>query len=71
MPGPAAPPYDGRVLRLVRFALLGVLFFWVLGLVIAIGRPETGGAEDVVLLAVVCGLFLLAIPVRRLGTQAP
>lgn len=56
------------MLRLMRLALLAVLLFWILGLVIATGRPETGFFEDVVLLALVAGLFGLAVPVRRIGT---
>ena len=58
------------MLRLVRLALLVVLFFWILGLVIALGRPETGLIEDGVLVAVIGGLFALAVPVRRIGTRA-
>ncbi len=58
------------MLRLLRLALLAVLFFWILGLVIAVGRPETGPMEDVVLVAVVAGLFALAVPVRRIGSGA-
>jgi hypothetical protein len=65
-----AHTYDGYVLRLLRLALLVVLFFWILGLVIAIGRPETGLIEDGVLVGVVAGLFVLAIPVRRLGARS-
>jgi hypothetical protein len=57
------------MLRLLRLALLVVLFFWILGLVIAVGRPETGWFEDAVLLALVAGLFAIAVPVRRIGTR--
>jgi hypothetical protein len=57
------------MLRLIRSALLLVLLFWILGLVIALGRPETGGFEDVVLAAVVLGLLAAATPVRRIGAR--
>jgi RsiW-degrading membrane proteinase PrsW (M82 family) len=49
-------------------ALLVVLVFWILGFVVAAGRPETGPFEDVVLIALIGGLFALAVPVRRIGT---
>jgi RsiW-degrading membrane proteinase PrsW (M82 family) len=51
----------------VRLALLVVLFFWILGFIVAAGRPETGPIEDVVLIALIGGLFALAVPVRRIG----
>jgi hypothetical protein len=60
----------GHMLRLLRLALLLVLFFWALGLVIAVGRPETGLLEDAVLLALVVGLLAIAGPVRRIGARA-
>jgi hypothetical protein len=37
--------YDPTVLRVVRFALLLVLFFLVLGLTVAAAGPETGSME--------------------------
>ena len=55
------------MLRLLRVALLVVLVFVVLGFIVAAGRPETGPMEDVVLVAVIVGLFALAVPVRRIG----
>lgn len=57
------------VLRILRLALLLVLFFWVLGLIIAAGRPETGPVEDVVLALGIVGLFALGVPVRRIGAS--
>ena len=53
--------------RLLRFALLVVLTFLVLGLVMAIGSAETGPAEKLVLMVGVGVLFAAAIPVRRLA----
>ena len=58
------------MLRLARLVMLVALFFWILGLVVAIGRPETGPAEDIVLVGLVVGLFALAIPVGRIGARS-
>jgi hypothetical protein len=55
--------------RFIRMAILVVLCFWILSLIIAAGRPETGAIEDGVLVALVVGLFALAIPVRRIGAS--
>ena len=55
--------------RLVRLAILIVLFFFIVGIVVAISRPETGPIEDVVLVGVVLALFALAVPVRRIGAS--
>jgi hypothetical protein len=57
------------MLRLLRLALLVILFFCILGLVISIGRPETGSFEDALLLAAVAALFAVAVPIRRIGTR--
>jgi hypothetical protein len=75
----AARPPNGRsgsigigffnVLRLVRFALLVVLTFLVLGLIVAVARPETGEVEKVLLVAATAGLLFLAVPVRRIGAH--
>ena len=62
--------YRENMLRLLRLAILIVLVVWILGLVIAVGRPETGPLEDVVLVALVAGSFALAAPVRRIGRHA-
>ncbi len=58
------------MLRLVRLVMLVVLLFWILGLVVAIGRPETGAVEDIVLAGIVLGLFALAVPVGRIGAAS-
>lgn len=55
------------MLRVLRLSLLVVLFFWILGFVVAAGRPETGGIEDLVLIGVTAGLFALSGPVRLIG----
>jgi hypothetical protein len=60
----------GVLLRLVRFALLLVLVVLTLSLVIAIGRPETGPFEKVVLVAASIGLLALGAPVRRIGSRS-
>ncbi len=58
------------MLRLARMVMLVVLFFWILGLVVAIARPETGPVEDIVLVGIVLGLFALAVPVGRIGATS-
>jgi hypothetical protein len=58
------------MLRLVRLALLLVLTFLVLGMIVAVAAPETGPAEKAVLAVMVAGLFVLAVPVRRIGSQS-
>jgi hypothetical protein len=55
--------------RLLRIALLGVLFVLLLSLVVAVGRPETGPFEKIVLVAAGVGLVGLAIPVHRIGQR--
>jgi hypothetical protein len=58
------------VLRLVRFALLVVLAFLVVGLVVALASPETGLIEKPVLALAIIGLLAAGVPVRRIGSQA-
>ena len=62
--------YGQPVLRLVRFALLAVLVFLVLGLVVALGSPQTGPIEKAVLALAIVGLLAAGVPVRRIGSQA-
>jgi hypothetical protein len=62
--------YGQPVLRLVRFALLAVLAFLVLGLVVALGSPQTGPIEKAVLALAIVGLLAAGVPVRRIGSQA-
>jgi hypothetical protein len=57
------------VLRLVRFALLAVLAFLVLGLVVALGSPQTAPIEKAVLALAIVGLIAAGVPVRRIGSQ--
>jgi hypothetical protein len=57
------------MLRLLRIALQVVLFFLLLGVVVAIGTPETGPLEKAVLLAGGLGLVWVAAKLRGLGTQ--
>lgn len=62
--------YDPTVLRVVRFALLVVLFFLVLGLVVAAGSPWTGPIEKPILVVMAVGLLAASIPVHRIGTRS-
>lgn len=55
------------LLRLVRVALLVILFFLLLSTVIAFGGPGTGLLERGVLVVVLVGLLGLAVPVHRIG----
>jgi hypothetical protein len=64
------PSYDPTVLRIVRFALLLVLFFLVLGSVIAAGSPETGPIEKSILAVTAVGLLAASVPVHRIGTRS-
>jgi hypothetical protein len=64
------PSYDPTVLRVVRFALLLVLLFLVLGLVIAAGSPETGPIEKAILAVMAVGLLAASIPVHHIGTRS-
>jgi hypothetical protein len=61
--------YGQPVLRLVRFALLAAAFV-VLGLVVALGSPQTGPIEKAVLALAIVGLLAAGVPVRRIGSQA-
>ncbi len=56
--------------RLLRVAILVVLFFWILGLVVAVSRAETGPVEDALLVGIIGGLFALSVPVHRIGAGA-
>jgi hypothetical protein len=62
--------YRPPVLRLVRFALLVVLTFLVLGLVVALASPETGPIEKPVIAVAIVGLLAAGVPVRRIGSHA-
>jgi hypothetical protein len=58
-------------MRLLRIALMVVLVFLTLGVVIAIGSPETGPLEKIVLGGLIVALVLAAARVQRLGRNAP
>jgi hypothetical protein len=62
--------YDPSVLRVVRFALLLVLFFLVLGLVVAAGSSETGPIEKPILVVMAVGLLAASIPIHRIGARS-
>ena len=67
-PTPPTPPrVHSRPMRLVRLALQVVLFFLLLGTVVAIGAADTGPLEKLVLAVAVAGLVWLAALVRRIG----
>jgi hypothetical protein len=55
------------LLRLVRTVLLVVMTFLTIGLVVALGRPETGPIEKAVLAIIVVGVVAASSPVRRIG----
>jgi hypothetical protein len=57
-------------MRYLRLALQAVLFFLLLGTVIAIGSSETGVVEKLVLAAFAGVLVWLAVLVRHLGTHS-
>ena len=63
------PPrgYARRIARLLRLALQVVLFFLLLGVVIAIATPETGPWEKGVLFLLAAGLVWLATRVRQIA----
>ena len=56
------------MVRLLRFAILVVMFFITVSLIIAVAMPETGAAEKVVLGVAVVGLLFAALPVQRIGS---
>jgi hypothetical protein len=55
------------MLRALRIVLQAVLFFFILGAVVAIGSPETGVVEKLVLALFIAGLVWVAVLVRHLG----
>ncbi len=55
------------MLRLIRLAILFVMFVVAVGLLMAIGRPETGPMEKAVLGLGLMTLIALARPVHRIG----
>jgi hypothetical protein len=60
------------MLRALRIVLQAVLFFFILGAVIAIGSAETGMVEKLVLVLFVAGLVWVAVLVRHIGdTHGP
>jgi hypothetical protein len=60
------------MLRALRIVLQALLFFFILGAVMAIGSPETGVLEKLVLALFIAGLVWIAVLVRHLGdTHGP
>jgi len=55
------------MLRFLRLAILVVMTFVVLSLVVAVGTPETGPVEKVVLGAAAVAVIVASGPVRRIG----
>jgi hypothetical protein len=55
------------MLRLLRIAIQVVLFFLLLGVVVALGDPNVGAVEKAAAVAMGVGLVWVAVPVRRLG----
>jgi hypothetical protein len=58
------------MLTIVRLALQVVLFFVLLGLVVAVAAAETGIAEKAVLVAAGAALIWLAPKVRQIGRRS-
>ena len=58
------------MLRFVRFGLLVVMTFLVLGLVIAVGTPETGPLEKAIAALAIVAVVAAAGPVRRIGSAS-
>ena len=58
------------MLRLVRFVLLVVMTFITLGLVIAVGTPETGPLEKAAAALAIVAVVAAAGPVRRIGSAS-
>jgi hypothetical protein len=54
-------------MRLVRILIQAVLFFLLLGVVVAIGSQETGVVEKLALAALGALLVWIAVQVRHLG----
>ena len=60
------------MLRALRILLEAVLFFFILGAVIAIGSPETSLGVKLLLALLVAGLVWIAVLVRHMGdTHGP
>ena len=57
------------MLRALRIVLQAVLFFLLLGAVIAIGSQETGPLEKVVLALLIAGLVWVAVQVSHIGDR--
>ena len=57
------------ILRVVRFVALLVILFFIVSMITAIGRSETGWVEKAVLVGGVVGLAVLAATVRGLGSR--
>jgi hypothetical protein len=55
---------------LVRLVLLVVMTFLTLGLVIAVGTPETGPLEKAVAALAIVAVVAAAGPVRRIGSAS-
>ena len=54
-------------MRLVRILIQAVLFFLLLGVVVAIGSQETGVVEKLAMAALGAVLVWIAVQVRHLG----
>jgi hypothetical protein len=52
----------------LRIVLEAVIFFFLLGIALAIGSGSTGAAETAILVACGAALIYLAVRVRHMGT---
>lgn len=55
--------------RLVKFALLALIFYSLLTLVMLIGSGGTGPWEKAVLGVIAVAVYALAVPVHRIGNK--
>jgi hypothetical protein len=72
LPPPDTEAHSPEVLMLVRLVhilLILVLAVLTIALVIALGRPETGAAEKLALLALIAGCIFLAAQASKIATR--
>jgi ABC-type transport system involved in cytochrome c biogenesis permease component len=54
-------------MRALRILLQAIVFFFLLAAVLAIGSPETGLVEKLVLALLAAGLVWIAVQLRHIG----
>jgi membrane associated rhomboid family serine protease len=63
----APQEYARNAMRVLRILLQAILFFLLLGIVMAIGSPETSVVVKLLLAALGGGLIWIAVLVRHIG----